>query len=197
MVGATGLEPARLSPRDPKSRVSANSTTRPRLGARMLPDSSPPNNSGFSSHPLSSDIQAEGPHGSGTGYQLSLARLSAYEDNRCRSASGATSLSHRLTTTATTPLRVNIRRAPKVTVTRVPVSLCHNWCYPVALILWFYSMASPAGLSFDLRPGKVRSHPTTFAVAVPPNHFRHALSSQTLGPRHSHGLRFHLFRRGT
>lgn len=29
MVGATGLEPARLSPMDPKSIVSANSTTRP------------------------------------------------------------------------------------------------------------------------------------------------------------------------
>ena len=29
MVGVTGVEPARLAPRDPKSRVSANSTTRP------------------------------------------------------------------------------------------------------------------------------------------------------------------------
>ncbi len=29
MVGTTGLEPARLSPMDPKSIVSANSTTRP------------------------------------------------------------------------------------------------------------------------------------------------------------------------
>jgi len=28
-VGATGLEPAQLSPMDPKSIVSANSTTRP------------------------------------------------------------------------------------------------------------------------------------------------------------------------
>ncbi len=30
LVGATGLEPARLAPRDPKSLVSASSTTRPR-----------------------------------------------------------------------------------------------------------------------------------------------------------------------
>src|SRR5882724_5788988 len=31
MVGATGVEPARIAPQDPKSCVSANSTTRPLL----------------------------------------------------------------------------------------------------------------------------------------------------------------------
>lgn len=31
LVGATGVEPARISPQDPKSCVSANSTTRPAL----------------------------------------------------------------------------------------------------------------------------------------------------------------------
>ena len=35
MVGATGLEPARLAPKDPKSFVSANSTTRPRDAVRV------------------------------------------------------------------------------------------------------------------------------------------------------------------
>jgi hypothetical protein len=34
MVGATGVEPARITPQDPKSCVSANSTTRPTGGER-------------------------------------------------------------------------------------------------------------------------------------------------------------------
>src|ERR1022692_1435442 len=36
MVGATGVEPARISPQDPKSCVSANSTTRPRRRKALL-----------------------------------------------------------------------------------------------------------------------------------------------------------------
>jgi hypothetical protein len=31
MVGATGVEPARITPQDPKSCASANSATRPRV----------------------------------------------------------------------------------------------------------------------------------------------------------------------
>jgi hypothetical protein len=36
MVGATGVEPARIAPQDPKSCVSANSTTRPRRRKALL-----------------------------------------------------------------------------------------------------------------------------------------------------------------
>ena len=36
MVGATGVEPARIAPQDPKSCVSANSTTRPLLQTSNL-----------------------------------------------------------------------------------------------------------------------------------------------------------------
>jgi hypothetical protein len=33
LVGATGVEPARIAPKDPKSFASANSATRPQAGA--------------------------------------------------------------------------------------------------------------------------------------------------------------------